>query len=169
MSKSRIIGMMALIAFGVGIVLVGDAVAGEKFKGKGRNVYHDLKFVPINVGDEDGHVVAVWEGKYIQTNLEGNLLGDGLPGHETCLIDLNPKTAVGSLVCYGYTTDRDGDKMFYKAEGKYLKRGGWESRSEYYKGTGKFEGIRGKGTAQTYYAAEGQAYVDWEGESELPR
>jgi hypothetical protein len=171
MSKSKIVGMMALIAFAMGIFLVGDALAGEKFKG--RTVYHTLKWDPINVGDEDGHVVAAWEGKFIQMNIEGGF-GDGWAGWETCLIDQNPKTAVGSIVCYGYVSDRDGDKYYYKAEGKWQKRGkpgtdGWEWWNKIVKGTGKFEGIQGKTTGQTYIVAKGQTYTVWEMEVELPR
>ncbi len=34
MSKLKIVGMMALIAFAIGIFLVGDTLAGEKVKGR---------------------------------------------------------------------------------------------------------------------------------------
>jgi hypothetical protein len=37
------------------------------------------------------------------------------------------------------------------------------------KGTGKFEGIKGGGTAKDYPLSPEQSYVDWEGEVELPR
>ena len=171
MAKSKIVAMMALIVFAMGILLVGNALAGEKIKG--RTVYHTLKREAIDVGDEDGHVVAVWEGKFIQTNLEGGF-GDGLPGWETCLIDLNPKTGVGSIACYGYVADRDGDKYYYKAEGQWQKRGkpgtdGWDWWNKILKGTGKFEGIQGKTTGQTYFPVKGQTYTNWEMEVELPR
>ena len=75
MSKSKIVGMMALIIFAMGILLVGDAVAGEKFKC--RTVAFTTKYQQIDVGDEDGHLVAVWEGKGIQNNREGKWFNDG--------------------------------------------------------------------------------------------
>lgn len=42
MSKSKIVGMTVLIAFAMGILLVGDVVAGEKVKG--RNVWYGTKW-----------------------------------------------------------------------------------------------------------------------------
>ena len=46
MSKSKIIGIMALIAFAMGIFLVGDAVAGERGKVVTREVWlcHDRSY-----------------------------------------------------------------------------------------------------------------------------
>jgi len=38
----------------------------------------------------------------------------------------------------------------------------------YTTGTGKFAGIKGKGTFTSYAAAPQQSYSDWEGELELP-
>ncbi len=75
MSKSKIVGMMALIAFAMGILLVGDAVAGENVKA--RTVTHNTKCQQIDVGDEDGHVVVVGEDKGVSTNLEGKWFADG--------------------------------------------------------------------------------------------
>ena len=99
MSKSKIMGVMALIAFAMGILLVGNAVAGEKFKG--RTVMYGTKWEQINVGDEDGHVVAVYESKGISTNLEGKQFFDGWPIRETGVMDINLKTGVGSGHGYG--------------------------------------------------------------------
>jgi len=163
MSKSKIVGIMALIAFAMGIFLVGDAVAGEKVKG--RTVYHTLKWDPINVGDEDGHVVGVWECKGIQTNMEGKWFNNGWVDIERGFSDVNVKTGVGSIFIYGEVTDKDGDKYYYKGEGKDFKSSRWEI----VKGTGKFEGIHGGGTAKIYFPAENLFYGDAEWDVELPR
>ena len=163
MSKSKIVAMVALMAFAIGIVLVGNVVAGEKFKG--RTVGYTTKFQPIDVGNEDGHVVAVWECKGIQTNMEGKWFNDGWVDHETGISDVNFKTGVGSIFFYGDVTDRDGDKYYYKGEAKNMKSSRWEI----VKGTGKFEGIHGGGTAKLYFPAENLFYGDAEWDIELPR
>jgi hypothetical protein len=163
MSKSRIVGMMALIVFAMGILLAGEAVAGEKFKC--RTVGYTTKFVPIDVGDQDGHVVGVWECKGIQTNMEGKWFNNGWVDIERGFSDVNVKTGVGSIFFYGEVIDKDGDKYYYKGEGKDFKSSRWEI----VKGTGKFEGIHGGGTAQLYFPAGAQMYADAEWDIEVLR
>ena len=163
MSKSKMVGMMVLIVFAMSILLVGDALAGEKFKC--RTVGYTTKFQPIDVGDEDGHVVGVWECKGIQTNMEGKWFNNGWVDIERGFSDVNVKTGVGSIFFYGEVTDKDGDKYYYKGEGKDFKSSRWEI----VKGTGKFEGIHGGGTAKIYFPAENLFYGDAEWDIELPR
>ncbi len=162
MSKSKIVGMMALIAFAMGIVLVGDVMAGEKIKC--RTVWYTTKWEQINVGDEKDHVVAVWEGKGIVSNMEGKTLMDGFLGYGSGIYDISPKTgAIGSG--YNIFTDKDGDKIYNKWDQK-----GSSGGLTIYKGTGKFEGIQGKGTWSFVPSADPmQGYANWEGEVELPR
>jgi hypothetical protein len=168
MSKSKIVAMMALIAFVMGIALVGDVVAGEKFKG--RSDLNMLKWEQIKVGDEEGHVVAFYEKKGISTNLEGKQLFDGCLVRETGLLDLNLKTGVGSAQGYGDGTDKEGNKCYYTWEGKCVKAGKpWEGVWTIVKGTGKLEGITGKGTWVNYNLGGGWGYDDSEFEAELPR
>jgi hypothetical protein len=164
MSKSKIVAVMVLIVFAMGIYSVGNAVAGEKFKC--RTVTFTTKYTQIDVGDEDGHLVAVWEGKGIQNNMEGKWFNDGWVDVIRGVSDLNIKTGVGSMVYYGYVTDKDGDKYYYKGELKNMKLSQWEI----YKGTGKFEGIRGGGTStQFYFPAEMLFYANAEWDVEVPR
>ncbi len=163
MSKSKIVSMMVLIAFAMAILLVGDAVAAEKFKC--RTVTFGTKNHTIDVGDEDGPIVAVWEGKGIMTNREGKWFNDGWVDVIRGVSDFNLKTGVGSLIYYGYVTDKDGDKYYYKGEVKNMI-----SRWEIVKGTGKFDGIHGKGIAtELYYPAEGLFYGNAEWDVDLPR
>ena len=171
MSKSKIIALTALIIFAFAIVGLSNAVAGEKFKG--RTVKHNVKWEPINVPDEEGHVIAVYEHKGIGTNMEGKTFGDGTVSWETGLLDMNFKTGLGSGHGYGVVTDRDGDKYFFTWKGKRVRgekgwTGYWISQWTIVKGTGKYEGIQGKGTSYTYNVAKGQSYSDWEAEVELP-
>ncbi len=163
MSKSKIVGMMALIAFAMGILLVGDALAGEKFKC--REVTYVTKSEKINVGDEKGHVIAIMEGKGIQSNKEGKTFCEGWVHWEAGRLDINPKTGVTGN---GYLalTDKDGDKIYMRWDIKPPSPNEWA----FLKGTGKFEGIKGKGTFSSTHTSDPTLfYVDWEGEFVLPR
>jgi hypothetical protein len=164
MSRSKIVGMLALIVFTMGLLLVGDVVAGEKFKG--RTVMYGTKWEQINVGDEDGHIVAVYESKGISTNLDGKQFFDGCPIQEMGVMDINLKTGLGSGHGYGHQTDKDGNKYYYTWKGKLS--GHWECVWTIVKGTGKYEGIKAEGTALGYFVAPGQNYINWETEVELP-
>jgi hypothetical protein len=161
MSMSKIVAMMALIAFALGILLVGDVVAGEYFKCRG--VYHTTKWEQINVGDEKDHVVAVSESKGMYSNMEGKTFGEGWLGVCVGFLDISPKTGpIGN----GYVTmsDTDGNKAYLKYDQK-----GFSGEWAFFKGTGMFEGIRGKGIYfWTPTADSMQGYVDLEGEVELP-
>jgi hypothetical protein len=168
MSKSKIVGIMTLITFSMGIFLVGNVLAGEKFKA--RNAYHSVKWEQVNVGDEEGHVVAVYESKAITTNLEGKWFSDGSVERNTGLWDINLKTGLGSVHGYAEMADKDGNKYYYTLEGKVVEagkptKGVWTI----VKGTGKFEGITGKGTWEYYPLGPGEGYSNWEIEVELPR
>ena len=171
MPRFKLIAFIALITLAFGVALISDALAGEKVKA--RNVSHSVKWEQINVGDEDGHVVAVTEAKGITTNSEGKWLFNGWAYHDTSLYDINLKTGLGSGQGYGDQTDRDGDKVYWTWEGKHLQGGKfgtgyWTGTWTAVKGTGKFEGIQGKGTFQGYNIG-GDTLNDWEGDFVLPR
>jgi hypothetical protein len=171
MSRSKIIGMMALIAFAVGIFLVGDAGAGEKYKI--RIVWYFTTWNQIDVPGEEKHLLAVDESKGISSNMEGKefLEGAVLRGVEVVEIDLKAET--GSNHGYTESTDRDGDKIYYRWEGTRIKGklwgSQWEGKYTILRGTGKYEGIQGKGTWTYHNPAPMQTVTDWEMEVELPR
>ena len=163
MSRSKIVGMMALIAFVVGIALVSHAGAGEKIKC--REVSYVTKFEQINVGDEKGHVIALVEAKGIYSNREGKTFCEGWLHWEAGLLNIDSKTGMtgnGYLIL----TDKDGDKLYMKWNTNPSGPNPWT----FYKGTGKFEGIKGEGTwSSVHYSDPSVFYVDLEGEVELPR
>jgi len=39
----------------------------------------------------------------------------------------------------------------------------------YIKGTGKYEGVKGKGTWDSYSLAQGMSYMEIEGEQDIPK
>jgi len=170
MSAFRVIAFLGLIGLFLGVVALGNAMAGEKFKF--RTVKHFVKFETINVGDEEGHIIAVSEAKGLVSNKEGKWFGDGWPHHFVALFDINPKIGVVVGHGYEYVTDPDGDRYYYSWEGKAVRENYWEGTYTMLKGTGKFEGIKGNGS-WTCVVLPGQPpelfYADEEWDIELPR
>jgi hypothetical protein len=167
MSRYKMLAFITLITLAFGIVIVGDALAGEKVKG--RIVGYTVKWEQVGVGDQEGHVIAVAESKGISSITMGRMLPDGMLYRLPSLYDGNLKTGVGSHVGYSEYTDRDGDKIYSKEKGKFAGGGIGEGEWAFVKGTGKFEGIKGKGTWSSLSLSPTQWYVDWEGEMELLR
>ena len=170
MSKSKIVGMMALIAFAMGIFLVGNAVAGEKHRLS--IVYHTVKWEQMNVPAEEGHVIALWEAKAVTRNKDGKPFGEGVIIHTVGYGELNMKAGTGSFHYYDEWTDRDGHKIYSNGEGKAKIRetgGNQDGTNTITGGTGKYQGIRGGFTWRGYEPSPGQNYADWDVEVELPR
>jgi hypothetical protein len=163
MSKSKIVAIMALIVFAMGMVVVGDVVAGEKIKC--RTVWYVSKWDTINVGDEKDHVLGLGDSKGIVSNMEGKTFCEGWVGRSMAIDDINPKTGPTGEGYITYT-DKDGDIMYIKWAWKAAGPNPWS----FYKGTGKFKGIQGKGTWSIVFTADPLLYyTPWEGEVELPR
>jgi hypothetical protein len=63
--------------------------------------------------------------------------------------------------------------MYYRWEARRTKgklwASTWEGKITIPRGTGKYEGIKEKGTSSSHTIAPNQAYEDWELEVELPR
>jgi hypothetical protein len=163
MSRYKMFAFITLVTLAFGIAIVGNALAGEKFKCRG--VKYCTKWEQINVGDEKGHVIVLYEAVGIHSNMEGNPFGEGMLNWEAGVLNISPSTG---MTGNGYLTltDRDGDKIYMNWDVKPAGPNEWA----FYKGTGKFEGIQGKGTHSTVNTADPkQWYIDWEGEVELPR
>jgi hypothetical protein len=109
--------------------------------------------------------------KGIQTIFEGlqtKKLWDGTVQTGWGLVDGNPKTKQWSGHGYTERIDRDGDKVYTKWEGQAGKEGA-QGTFIFVKGTGKYEGIKGKATWSSVVVAPNQGYTDFEGEVEWPR
>jgi hypothetical protein len=164
MSKSRIMAMIALITFAFGMAAIDNAVAGEMKKKSWHGATYIVKWEQIEVGDEEGHVIAVYESKAIHFD---DQTGEATPSQDFGVMDLNLKTGEGFGHGYGVGTDKDGDKTYRTWEGKSVGDH-WEGTFEEVKGTGKFEGIKAKGTWKSYSVAPGQNYEIVEGEGNYP-
>ena len=164
MSWSKIFAMTAVVMFVFGIATIDCAVAGEKLKWHGAT--YSVKWEQIEVGDKEGHVVAVTESKQIYFN---ELTGERFAGPSVNMMDINLKTGQGFLQGYGSVTDKDGDKQFRTHEGKPVGKDHWKGTWTYVKGTGKYEGIKGGGTWDQYSLwPQQQSYLEIEGEVEIP-
>jgi hypothetical protein len=163
MSASKIISTTVAIIFFLGIYTLDCAVAGEKVKAHGASF--TVKFEQMEVGDEEGHVIAIYEQKQIYIS---EITGDKTSSTTIGFMDLNTKTGEGSGKGYGVTYYKDGDKTFRSWEGKSVGPGHWQGTYKVIKGTGKYEGIKGGGNWDSYYVAPQQSYMEVEGEFEIP-
>ena len=164
MSKSKILALTAVVIFVFGVATI-DVVAGEKMKWKSHGASYTVKWEQIEVGDEEGHVVAVAQSNQIYFN---EITGEKETGPSVSTFDINLKTGQGSIQGYGVTADKDGDKLIRTHEGKLVGKGHWKGTWRFVKGTGKYEGIKGGGTWDSYSLAPRQSYLEIEGEVEMP-
>jgi hypothetical protein len=169
MSKFKILGMTVLIAFAMGIFLVGDAVSEERGKVAERDVFYTTTFHILKVPDVEGHTNFLLEAKGI---ISKEKWGAAL-AYQVFTMDLIK--GAGTFQGYTHTTYPDGSTTTAKFEGKSTGGGAGttgtassEGTWTYTKGTGKFQGIQGKGTFKSYVLGQSQYYSDNEGEYTLP-
>jgi hypothetical protein len=169
MSKFKIVGMMALIAFAMGVVLLGNAVAAERGKVTYRQVYYVTTIHTLKAPDVEGHAITLFEAKGITFSEKW---GSAL----TSMINSSDLIkGAGTFQGYTHSTFPDGSTITSKFEGKSTATGATltgmattEATWTYVKGTGKFQGIQGRGTSKSYVLGPGQYYSDAEGEYTLP-
>ena len=170
MFNKEIVGITALIVFTIGIILMGNAVAGEKHRLS--IVYHTIKAEQMNVPGEEGHVIGLSEVKGIVRNKDGKRFGEGVIIHTVCYSDSNMKAGIWSGHCYDEWIGREGIKFYSTGEGK-LERGEagpyLGGTTTFTKGIGKYEGIRGRYDWKVYPLGTDQYYADLEAEVELLR
>ena len=168
MSRLRIFALIALITFALGVILVGNALAGEKVKF--RTGLYGTKWEQVAVGEEEGHVVAVYDAKGLITNLEGKKFLDGWLLRESGLMDINGKAGTWSAQGYADFTDGNGDKIYVAWEGGKVKKDlPGEGTVRLLKGTGKWQGIQGKGTWVAAPTVDNRWYSNVEWDVEWPR
>jgi hypothetical protein len=164
MSISKIVAVSTAILFVFGFVMIDSAVAGEKIKWQGTSLTTETK--QIETGDVEGHVLMLTKSKQIY------ILPDGrkLVGDSVNTTDINPKMKQFSLTGYGWTVDKDGDRMMRTHEGKPAGKDHWKGTWTFTGGTGKYEGVKGGGTWDSYFMGQGQpSYLDIGGEMEVPK
>ena len=166
MSRFKLIAFIALITLAFGVAPVGDALGGEKIKV--RTVWYRVKAEVVNVPGEEGRIFFNAEDRGIMTVLQGSKLLDGMALFNVFVLDMNTKTGTGSGHGAIECTDRDGDKIYTTYEAKGVK-GLWSGPWDFVRGTGKFEGLKGKATWSAVNVNPSQHYSDCEGELEWSR
>ncbi len=164
MPWKKLLIVTTAVLFVIGIAMIDGAVAAEKVKYYGTVV--TTKWQQMEIGDEDGHVIALNESKQVYFNEK---TGEKMTSIAKSTFDFNIKTGQGALKGYGVTNYPNGDKIFRTHEGKPVGKGHWKGTYSYTKGTGKYKGVKGGGIWNTYSLAPQISYIKIEGEVEIPK
>ena len=159
----KVLMLLSLAFFIIGIIMIDSAWSGEKSKGTATGVR--TKWHPIKVGDEERHIIAVYENTNVYLSDESDEMPTGL---STGIVDMNVKTGKGTIKGYVVITYPNGDKIFTKTEGKLIGNGQSEGTGVYIGGTGNLEGVKGSSVWKSKSLAPGISFIEIEGEREIP-
>lgn len=163
MIRSNLLAGVILFLFLSGIAVFDCAVAGEKVRVSATSVR--TKWHSIEVGDEGGHTIAVYENKNVYFDEKTGAKSTGI---SKGILDMNFKTGKGTVKGYVVRTFSNGDKLISSYEGKPVGKGHSKGTFTLTRGTGKLEGIKGKGTWESKSLAPGISHMILEGEREIP-
>ena len=169
MKAIRVMAFIALIGLVLGIVMIGDALAGEKGKVVERFAWFASSFPSAKVADVEGHAIVLLEAKGILFNEKWGAAIVDQSG--TC----DFIKGAGPHEGYDVTTFPDGSTIVDRYKGSARGGGAGTTKSasgegtwSYVKGTGKFEGIQGGGTYKYWVLGPGRWYTEREGEYTIP-
>ena len=159
----------AALVFLVVLALAASAAAQNKFSGTWQCGKVDKDF-KIEVGDRPGHAFGIVQGKCAVTKAEIA----GIQVKEEVWTSFGE--ASGNTVrtrSATFLNMANGDKVYGRSEGTVTLKDGapqteegkWTCNS----GSGKFKGLKGKGTYKCQIAADGTSTCESEGEYELPK
>jgi len=140
-------GLFVAMLLSVSFVLLPGVSAADEFVY--RAVYHVQKVESMEVGDVPGHVIGFTDTPGLVFITKGPASGEiGTRKGSTYSDSVNGK---GPFTGYYVYTFRDGSTMSTKAIGTATpvdggKRTAYEGTHEVTGGTGRFEGMKGKGT-----------------------
>lgn len=164
MSWIKNITLIAFIIFVFSLSLLEFALAGEKIKLHGSSFITEWQ--QLEVGDTEGHVMAIFKAKQIYLNEINN---EKFTSSEVNTMDINLKTGQGSVKGYGVSEYMNGDITTRKYKGRSVGKNHWKGTWTFVKGTGKYDGVEGGGTWDSYSMGRGKpSYIEVEGEMELP-
>ena len=161
MSWSRICSVSIAVILLIGIASIIPAMAGETVKLKATCTSVNTKWHQIEVGDVEGHVVAVFENKQVWVS---EITGERSTAVSRGTMDFNTKTGQGTANGYSTMTYANGDKRFGSYEGKIVGKGRWKGTFTDIGGTGKYEGCKGGGTWESESLGRGISQILAEGE-----
>jgi hypothetical protein len=138
------------VLFGILVIsawVLGSATQAEEktYKMKCRETGQQTKVNVIEVGDVPGHIVLVGEQAGVQSCDDGSIATTS-----TKWVGESTKGS-GKVQFYEMVTYEDGSTTWFKGINNVTpnpdgKTSRWEGTFEYFKGTGRFEGIKGDGT-----------------------
>ncbi len=164
-----LIGMVVIMAWLLGSITQAGA---QTYTMKCRETGYQPKVHVIEVGDVPGHTLGVGEQAGVLSCDDGSVatISDKFMGELT--------KGSGKAQSYWLATFEDGSTYWTKWQNTVTadpggKTSSWEVTFEYIKGTGRFEGIKGSGTATgkrltPQPGAGAQYYVDIIGTYTLP-
>jgi len=163
MAKSKLFTGLIVILFFLGMAPPDFAAAGEKVSVSATSVRTNWQ--SMEVEDEPGHIIAVFENKNIYLDEK---TGEKSTGINKGILDMNLKTGKGTVKGYVIRSFPNGDKIISQYEGQPVGKGHSKGTYTIKEGTGNWEGIKGKGTWQSKTLAKGISYIDFVGEREIP-
>ncbi len=163
MIRSKLLAGIIWFFFVFGIAMFDCAMAGEKIRVSATGVR--TKWHSIEVGDESGHTIAVFENKNVYIDEK---TGEKSTGISRGTLDMNFKTGKGTVKGYVVRTFSNGDKVISMYEGNPAGKGRSKGTFTVIRGTGKLEGIKGKGTWESKSLAPGISHMILDGEKEIP-
>ena len=143
MSCYKKIFVTAALIFIFAIANIDKTIAGEKQKIHTHNLSYKTKIHKLDVGDDEGHVIVIFENKSI---FQGDIVDENIPESSVGFLDINPKTGKMHGKGYVINIDKDGDKLIQEWEGKSLAKNDWKGTWAIIKCTGKYEGAQARGT-----------------------
>jgi len=124
----------------------------------------------IEVGDQAGHALSISKSACTWTKPMEIAGLKTTAGHDVTYGNASGAEVKGSG--YHVSNMSNGDKMYVRFKGKDTMKDGKPATTEgtwsYTGGTGKLEGIQGKGTYKGQADADGNMIVEVEGDYELP-
>lgn len=150
------IALMMLFGSGINFTL-----AGEKIKTKASGTSINTKWHEIEVGDTEGHVVAVFENTQVWVS---EISGERVTAQSRGTMDLQKQSGQGTMKGYSVMTWKSGDQRFGSFEGQIVGKGQWAGTYTDIDGTGKYKGCSGGGTWKTQSLGRGISHIEAEGE-----
>jgi hypothetical protein len=130
--------VVAILTTLIALPLAGAGTITEK----GRDVFHYVKVEVTKVGDVDGHVIGIAEGKGLEF-----VEGSGDVGNYSMKVMFDYRNGAGLFQGYSMITFGDGSTLTTQYEGTTTPHPSgvstWGGTVSLVRGTGRFEGIQG--------------------------
>lgn len=138
-----ILGLVGILVITAWLLMPVTQVVAETVK-KTKITSYIIKTEAIPVPDVEGHIVGVFERRGVAVSEDGEVAAY----HAQASFDLIKKQG-GSFQGYAQLTFKDGSTTIAKFQGTQTLTPGEKlptvvGKSEYIKGTGRFQGIKGK-------------------------